>query len=107
MKLKRELGMLDVFCIASGAMISSGLFILPGIAHARAGPAVVASYLLAALFALTGMLSQVNEYGVDHRRVFDTGDDADGVSEFDRRRYGFPSQRPSPSGPSTIPLPQQ
>lgn len=59
MRLKRELGMLDVFCIASGAMISSGLFILPGIAHARAGPAVVASYLLAALFALTGMLSQI------------------------------------------------
>jgi len=57
--LKRELGMLDVFCIAAGAMISSGLFILPGIAHAAAGPAVIASYLLAALFALTGMLSQI------------------------------------------------
>jgi amino acid transporter/mannitol/fructose-specific phosphotransferase system IIA component (Ntr-type) len=58
MKLKKELGLLDVFCLASGAMISSGLFILPGLAHARAGPAVIASYLLAALFALTGLLSQ-------------------------------------------------
>jgi amino acid transporter/mannitol/fructose-specific phosphotransferase system IIA component (Ntr-type) len=58
MELKKELGLLDVFCLASGAMISSGLFILPGIAHARAGPAVIASYLIAALFALTGLLSQ-------------------------------------------------
>jgi amino acid transporter/mannitol/fructose-specific phosphotransferase system IIA component (Ntr-type) len=55
---KKELGLLDVFCLASGAMISSGLFILPGMAHARAGPAVIASYFLAALFALTGLLSQ-------------------------------------------------
>ena len=58
MELKKELGLLDVFCLASGAMISSGLFILPGLAHARAGPAVIASYFLAALFALTGLLSQ-------------------------------------------------
>ncbi len=58
MKLKRELTLLDVFCIASGAMISSGLFVLPGLAHARAGPAVVISYLVAGLLAMTGMLSQ-------------------------------------------------
>jgi APA family basic amino acid/polyamine antiporter len=57
-KLKKELGLLDVFCIASGAMISSGLFILPGLAHAQAGPAVFVSYLLAGLLAMTGMLSQ-------------------------------------------------
>lgn len=58
MKLSKELGLLEVFCIASGAMISSGLFILPGLAHAHAGPAVVLSYLIAGLLALTGMLSQ-------------------------------------------------
>jgi len=58
MRLKKELNLLDVFCAASGAMISSGLFILPGIAHAEAGPAVVVSYFLAGLLALTGMLSQ-------------------------------------------------
>jgi basic amino acid/polyamine antiporter, APA family len=58
MELKRDLGLLDVFCIASGAMISSGLFILPGLAHAQAGPAVILSYFIAALLALTGMLSQ-------------------------------------------------
>ena len=38
-------------------MISSGLFILPGIAYAKAGPAVVLCYLLAGLLALPGMLS--------------------------------------------------
>ncbi|MDP8234587.1 MAG: amino acid permease [Candidatus Saelkia tenebricola] len=58
MKLKKELKLLDVFCIASGAMISSGLFILPGLAYAQAGPAVVISYFLAGLLAMTGMLSQ-------------------------------------------------
>ncbi|MCP4651312.1 MAG: amino acid permease [PVC group bacterium] len=58
MKLKKELTLLDVFCIATGAMISSGLFILPGLAHAQAGPAVVFSYFFAGLLALMGMLSQ-------------------------------------------------
>ncbi|NQU39001.1 MAG: amino acid permease [Lentisphaerae bacterium] len=54
----KKLNLFDVFCTASGAMISSGLFILPGLAHAEAGPAVVLSYFVAGLLALTGMLSQ-------------------------------------------------
>lgn len=58
MRLRKELTLLDVFCVASGAMISSGLFILPGVAHAEAGPAVVFSYVFAGLLAATGMLSQ-------------------------------------------------
>jgi len=58
MKLKKELNLWDVFCITSGAMISSGLFILPGLAHAQAGPAVVISYFLAGLLAAAGMFSQ-------------------------------------------------
>ncbi|MBN2070588.1 MAG: amino acid permease [Candidatus Krumholzibacteriota bacterium] len=58
MELKRGLGLIDVFSIASGAMISSGLFILPGIAYARAGPSMIVSYIIAGLFALTGVLSQ-------------------------------------------------
>ncbi|MGM0366724.1 MAG: amino acid permease [Actinomycetota bacterium] len=57
MKLKKELNLIDVFCIATGAMISSGLFVLPGLAHFRAGPAVVLSYLLAGVLALIGVLS--------------------------------------------------
>jgi len=57
MPLKRHLGLLHVFCIATGAMVSSGIFVLPGIAHAKAGPAVILSYLIAGLVASIGMLS--------------------------------------------------
>jgi len=57
MSFRRELNLFGVFCIASGAMISSGLFILPGLAYAKAGPAVIISYLLAGLLSLPGMLS--------------------------------------------------
>ncbi len=53
--LKRQLRLFDVFAIASGAMISSGLFILPGLAHAKAGPAVAISYLIAGFLASVGM----------------------------------------------------
>ena len=55
--LNKKLGFFDVFCIAGGAMISSGLFVLPGLAHAQAGPAVVFSYFFAGLLAAAGMLS--------------------------------------------------
>ena len=58
MDLKRSLSFTSVFCVATGAMISSGIFVLPGIAHAQAGPGVVLSYLIAGLLAMTGMLSQ-------------------------------------------------
>lgn len=57
MSLKRRLGLLHVFCIATGAMVSSGIFVLPGLAHAKAGPAVILSYLIAGCIAGLGMLS--------------------------------------------------
>ncbi len=57
MELTRKLNLVHIIAIASGAMISSGIFILPGLAHARAGPAVIFSYALAGLFALSGTLS--------------------------------------------------
>jgi len=56
--LKRELGLLSIFCIASGAMISSGLFILPGLAFAKAGPALLVSYAIASLLIIPAMLSK-------------------------------------------------
>jgi APA family basic amino acid/polyamine antiporter len=56
-ELKKELGLIHIFCIASGAMISSGLFILPGLAYSKAGPAVIVCYFLAGLLSLPGMLS--------------------------------------------------
>lgn len=56
--LKKELGTLEVFCIASGAMISSGLFILPGLAYAKTGPAVIVAYFVASLLVIPAMLSK-------------------------------------------------
>ena len=56
--LRRDLGLFDIFCIASGAMISSGLFILPGLAYAKAGPAVIISYAFASLLVLPALFSK-------------------------------------------------
>lgn len=57
-RLRKELGLLDIFCIASGAMISSGLFVLPGLAFAKAGPAVLIAYAIASLLVIPAMLSK-------------------------------------------------
>ena len=57
-KLRKELNFLDVFTLASGAMISSGLFILPSLAYAKCGPSVFLAYILAGLFILPALLSQ-------------------------------------------------
>jgi len=56
--LKKELGLLSVFSIATGAMISSGLFILPGLAYFKSGPAVILAYLLAGILVLPSMFSK-------------------------------------------------
>jgi basic amino acid/polyamine antiporter, APA family len=55
--LKIELSLLGIFCVATGAMISSGLFILPGLAFAKAGPAVILSYIIASIFCIPTILS--------------------------------------------------
>jgi len=57
-QLKKQLSLIDVFAVASGAMISSGLFVLPAIAFAKAGPAVILSYLLASILVLPSALSK-------------------------------------------------
>ena len=56
--LKRDLGLLDVFCIAAGAMISSGLFVLPGLLYAEVGPGVWLCYLIAAVLLLPALFSK-------------------------------------------------
>ena len=56
--LKKDLGTLEVFSIAAGAMVSSGLFVLPAIAYAKAGPAVILSYLLAAVIVVPAMFAK-------------------------------------------------
>ena len=56
--LKKELGLLEVFCIASGAMISSGLFILPGIAYTKTGSSVILSYIIASIIIIPTLFSK-------------------------------------------------
>lgn len=57
-QLRKQLGSLDVFAIAAGAMISSGLFVLPAIAYTQAGPAVILSYLFASILIVPSALSK-------------------------------------------------
>ncbi len=57
-KLVRQLSGLGVFCIAAGAMISSGLFILPGLIYAKVGPAMILVYILAGILAVPAMFAK-------------------------------------------------
>lgn len=56
-RLKKELSLFDVYAISTGAMFSSGFFLLPGLASAGAGPSVVLAYLLGGIMVLPAMLS--------------------------------------------------
>ncbi|MDX1591995.1 MAG: amino acid permease [Balneolaceae bacterium] len=56
-RLKKELKLFDVYAISTGAMFSSGFFLLPGLASAQAGPAVVLAYLIGGFMVLPAMLS--------------------------------------------------
>ncbi len=58
-RLNKTLGLADVFSISAGAMISSGIFILPGLAYAQIGPAVFLAYALAGVCALIGTLATI------------------------------------------------
>jgi APA family basic amino acid/polyamine antiporter len=57
-KLRKQLGGLDVFAVAAGAMISSGLFILPALTFTKAGTAVILSYLFASIMIIPSVLSK-------------------------------------------------
>ena len=54
--LRKDISLFGVFAIALGTTISSGLFLLPGMAFAQAGPAIIVSYLLAGLVVLPPLL---------------------------------------------------
>lgn len=56
-KLQKELKLFDVYAISTGAMFSSGFFLLPGLASAEAGPAVVLAYLIGGFMVLPAMFS--------------------------------------------------
>jgi len=56
--LERDLGLFAVLAISIGAMVGSGIFILPALAMDMAGPAVVLAYLLAGVLVLPAALSK-------------------------------------------------
>jgi len=56
-RLKKELRLFDVFALATGTTLSAGFFLLPGLAAAEAGPALVLAYLLAAVPLIPAMFS--------------------------------------------------
>ena len=56
-KLKKELGLFDVYAIATGATLSSGFFLLPGLAAAGVGSGLPLAYLLAGLLIVPGLVS--------------------------------------------------
>ena len=56
--LHRSLGLYAVLTISVGAMIGSGIFVLPGLAFKIAGPSVILAFFLAGLVVLPAALSQ-------------------------------------------------
>lgn len=56
-KLRRHLGLADVYAISTGAMFSSGFFLLPGLAAAQTGSSVVLAYFIAGILALPALFS--------------------------------------------------
>ena len=57
-ELERDLGLPSVLAISIGAMIGSGIFILPALALEIAGPAVILAYLVAGLLVVPAALSK-------------------------------------------------
>lgn len=56
--LERDLGLYTVFAISIGAMVGSGIFLLPGLAAEITGPSVMLAFLLAGLVVLPAALSK-------------------------------------------------
>ncbi len=55
-ELKRHLGFKEIFAIAAGAMISSGLFVLPAIIYKDIGKYTALAYILATVFMIPTLL---------------------------------------------------
>ncbi len=56
-QLERNIGFLEAMTLGGGTMIGAGIFILPGIAAAGAGPASAISFVIAGFVALLAALS--------------------------------------------------
>lgn len=57
--LEKSLGLLDVYAVATGASLSVGFFLLPGLAAEQAGPALALAYVLAVVPLVPAILSMV------------------------------------------------
>lgn len=57
-RLEKSLTLFDVYAISTGAMFSSGFFLLPGLATAYAGPSTILAYFLAGVLVLPAMFSK-------------------------------------------------
>ena len=57
-QLERNLGLPSVIAISVGAMVGSGIFILPALALEIAGPSVIVAYALAGLLVVPAALSK-------------------------------------------------
>jgi len=56
--LDRSLGLYPTMMISMGAMIGSGIFVLPALGFKKAGPAVILAYVISALVVLPAALSK-------------------------------------------------
>ena len=56
--LKRDLGLYAVLTISLGAMVGSGIFVLPGLAASVAGPGIIVAFVLAGIVVLPAALSK-------------------------------------------------
>ncbi len=56
--LHKSISFINAFSIAAGAMISSGLFVLPAVVYDKTGPSIILVYLVAGILMLPTMLSQ-------------------------------------------------
>jgi basic amino acid/polyamine antiporter, APA family len=58
-RLSKQLGLFDVYAIATGATLSSGFFLLPGLAAQQIGSTMILAYMVAAIPLIPAMLSIV------------------------------------------------
>jgi len=58
MESTQKLNLWDIFCIATGTMISSGLFILPAIAYKYSGPSIILAYFIAGFLMIPSIFSK-------------------------------------------------
>ncbi|PKL90123.1 MAG: amino acid permease [Ignavibacteriae bacterium HGW-Ignavibacteriae-2] len=58
-RLKKELGLFNVFAIATGSTVAGGFFLLPGLAAESAGTSFILAYVLAAILLIPSVMSNI------------------------------------------------